>query len=240
MPPAPSPRNRYVLLALTAVGLALCLFPSSASAAHTLYLAVPNDGIDSYQGPYGKVDITLTDSTHASITLTALNNGGYYYRFGSNGALGLNFNGGATLNSITELEGPGSLQNPTFGGAANENGFGQFNFTLDNFDGAGYAFTKLTFTVTKNSAGSWSSDTNVLAPNAGGWLAAGHVFVFSSQTGMSGPGLNGTVPTGYAANGEAILTPAPPSALLALFGVAGFGLVGLVRLVRRPAPALVA
>jgi hypothetical protein len=215
----------------------MCLLPSAASAGFSLNIGVPNSELAQYPGPYGKVDIALTDSSHANITLTALDDvaDGLYYRFGSHGTFGLNFKGAVALDGLITASGPDGDQTLTPGGAANEGGFKNFNFTLNDRGGDTHAVTSISFSVA-NTTGTWSSDSDVLTPNERGYLAAGHVFVYSSPK----PGQD-ALQGGYAANdGDVIHGPAPSSAILALFGLAGFGLVGLVRYVRRPVPALVA
>lgn len=232
MSPTRWARNRNVAFAFAAVALAVCLLPSAASASFSLNIGVPNSDLAQYPGPYGRVDVALTDSTHANITLTALDDvpDGLYYRFGGHGTLGLNFKGTAALDGLITASGPDGDQTLTLGGAANVGGFKQFNFTLNGKGGDTRTVTSISFSV-ENTTGTWSSDSDVLTPNERGYWAAGHVFVYSSpksdQSALAG---------GYAA----YHAPAPSSALLALFGLAGFGLVGLMRLVRRPAPALVA
>jgi len=235
--PVCSARNRYVALASAAVGLALCLLPSTASASFSLNIGAPNKDLSDFPGPYGRVDIALTDSTHANITVTALDDvaDGLYYRFGSNGTLGLNFKGAVTLDGLVTASGPDGSQALTPGGAANLSDFSSFNFTLNAKGGASSAVTSISFSV-ERTTGNWSSDSDVLTPNEQGYLAAGHVFVYSNPK----PDQD-ALKSGYAGNGgDVIHGPAPSSALLALFGLAGFGLIGLVRFVRRPAPALAA
>jgi hypothetical protein len=213
------------------------MLPSSANASFSLNLGVPDSEISQYPGPYGKVDITLTDATHANITLTALNDvaDGFYYRFGAHASLGLNFNGTAALIGSITASGPDGNQTLTLGGPASEGGFQQFNFTLNDKGGDTHAVTSISFSVA-NTTGTWSSDSNVLTPNAHGYLAAGRVFVYQSPN----PGQD-ALNSGFAGNDEAVIHgPAPSSAILALLGLAGLGMVGLVRYIRRPAAALVA
>src|SRR5262249_27772832 len=82
--------KKMLVVCLVALGAYLSFSSGTASASFSYTLGVGNSDISGYTGPYGKVDVTLVDSTHATITLTALNNGGNYYLFGDGGTLGVN------------------------------------------------------------------------------------------------------------------------------------------------------
>src|SRR5262245_38472278 len=88
--------------------------------------------------PFGNVTVTLTDSTHANIAFTALTTAGVHYYFGAQGALALNVNGAVTVGPFTGSGGPanaGTGATLSLAAPGNEDGFGSFNFTVDNDDG---------------------------------------------------------------------------------------------------------
>jgi hypothetical protein len=106
-------------------------------------------------------------------------------------------------------------------GSQNVDGFGWFNFTLDNSDGYTNTVYTVTFDLT-NTGGEWASASDVLTPNADGYTVGAHVFVCD---GLPCVPSSGAIATGYAANG----TPIPEPASIALFGSGLIGLAGLVR-----------
>src|SRR5437667_11829885 len=71
-------------------GFALALFLifgiRNASADAVAYtIGTPNSGIAGFPGPYATVVVTLTDSTHATITFTSASLGGNTYLMGDDG-----------------------------------------------------------------------------------------------------------------------------------------------------------
>jgi hypothetical protein len=216
----------------------LVALPSARADFRIYYLNDPNDAVAPFQGPYGSVKVDLTDSTHATITLTALNNGGEFYLFGGQDMLGLNVNGTLSAGSLISWSRPdGSTDHaPTIliNQSQNEDGFGSFiGAAVSAFDGAGSALNSVAFSITKQS-GSWATVDAVLTPNSdSNHLTAGHVYVYDTSS-------YGTArATGYAADGDGpVAAPAPSS--FALLVMAAPSLCGLlaVRRLRRPKPAL--
>jgi len=131
-----------------------------------------------------------------------------------------------TLGSlITESPHPGLASN---GGSGNPGGFGVFNETINNMDGAADAETSVTFTLTDTS-GTWASAASVLTADSSGFDAGAHVICLTTGQACDTAGDNGTGLTFFVAEGAAtVATPEPAS--LALFGS---GLVGLAGVLRR-------
>jgi hypothetical protein len=204
---------------------------AGVSSALTLSLGIGNAAISgyypTYPDPFGTVEVSLVDATHATITFTSTGlSGDYWYAFGDNSVADMNLAAGATAayNAASSTEAPwattpddGSF---TYDGSAQVDGFGTFNSTWDRFDGFGYALSVISFDVT--TTGSFSSDADVLTPNGDGYSVAAHIFIANSDYTDTGI-------TGYAADG---MRPIPePSALLPL--VSGLLGLGALRFRRR-------
>ena len=189
-----------ILIAI--VGFGLQQAKADTSTSYTL--GIGNPGINGYSSPYGTLNVTLnTAGTAATFTFTAATgtgpSGPVQYLFGDGGSIGLNVNGNFSWDgTFTGVNQPQfNAQFPSFTqSSGNEDGFGSFNFSLDNFDGYQYAFQSLTFTLT----GSWADVNSVLIGNNLGFFAAGHIFVttdnYQTNTGVTGYAANGTVPDG--------------------------------------------
>jgi len=174
------PKAKYI----TAVLLAFAGFAfQQAKADFMSKLNVPNDAISPFTGPYGFVDIKLVDSTTATVMFTSNVVGGNIYLFGGAQGTDLNINGTATASGFTFSQAgqTGGFLAPSEvnQGSGQVDGHGNFNLTIDYFDGFAHAFNNVTFTLTATGGTTWASASNVLAPNGDGFDAAAHIFVTS-------------------------------------------------------------
>lgn len=200
---------------LLAVAAAWAIAASSAQAGIIYYLDQPNSDLTGFTGPYGTVEITLIDSTHADILFQSNTVG---YLFGAQGAVAINVN--ANSFSMSNLTGDLAFTNGSLsaGNPGNEDGFGSFNQTINADGGYANAYTSVSFQIINNdSGGSWSSANDVLALNKTGFAVAAHIFV-------SGGSASGT--SGYAADGA---QPTPEPASLTLWGMMALGGVACSR-----------
>src|SRR5215813_7964392 len=144
--------------------------PVAAADSISYDIETGSVGLSGYSGPFVNLSVDRTDSTHATFTYTALTSlaGTYLYTMGGQGAVAANINASSfTVQPIiteTNPDKPGTNGLAGFSGAANENGWGSFNLTIDNFDGFTYRATSVSFQVT-NTSGTWASAGNVLTGN---------------------------------------------------------------------------
>ena len=193
-----------------------------SAQANSYSLDAPNLQLSGITGPYGSVDVSLSDSTHAVITFTAGVENGNQFLFGGQGIADFNVNASsftATFGSFSQLPGftPAII---TSAGAGNVSSLGNFNQTFDGFDGFSHATTTLTFNVTDIS-GTWASAADVLTPNADGSTVGAHIFVTSFPGNVN----NGAIVTGFASDGGSSVPDGGTTAVMLGGALSALGLV---------------
>ena len=135
-----------------------------------------NPAISSYPTPYGTLSLSLSDAHDATVTLSAAPG----YLFGDGGTVALNL---APVGTVSVVGGVGGILGNggaySLGGAGNQDGFGNFNFSIDTFDGFTHASSSLTFILTTTSVTGWANEAAILTPNGDGFEVAGHVYVLA-------------------------------------------------------------
>lgn len=166
-------RDFMLLVAVLLLGL------GTASASSITYL-LDQTNLAGYPGPYVSVNVNLDSlGTTATVTFTSLTNSGYTYLIGDGGIVALNVAGTfSVFSQATDLvsatpSGNASLTVNSGTGAVD--GFGKFNFVLDNHDGFGSALSSLSFTL-HNTGTPWSAANQVLVDNPDNYVAASHIF----------------------------------------------------------------
>jgi hypothetical protein len=200
---------------------------ASAKANTTFDINSGNSALSGYSGPFATVEVSLVDSTHATVTFTALQGGGYQFLFGSENCAAMNINASgftAVLSSFSQLGGLNFLTPSMIDtGGGNVSSFGTFNQTFKEGDGLQHATTTLTFSLTDNS-GTWSDPADVLTPNTSGNSVASHIFVLSLPVTTNST----AVVTGFASDGGGSTT-VPDSGATSLLLGAAVSALGLMR-----------
>jgi hypothetical protein len=191
------------LTKLALAGFAVIALAVLPAKANTIEYSLSAFNIAGYTGPFGNVDVNLTDSTHATITFTGLN--GYQLIDHSIAAVNLN------ATSFTETIGGGDTDFSGFDlSNGTVDGWGSFNLIVDNQTASSH-FSTISFSVV-NTGSTWADAANVLVANALGNVVAAHLITPVDNN-----------PTGFASGGD---TPSVPDggATVALLG---FGLAGV-------------
>ncbi len=227
-------RTRFAQVGLS---MAVCLLGVGLQSARADMVTydLTSVNISGYTGPYGTVTVDLMSSTTATIMFTSDVVNGNIYLFGGSGAVAVNVNAtSVSISSLSETQPVGfsthGSSNLSDGGSVTQEGggTGDFNQTVNSFDGFTHAANSVTFDITGTGA-DWTSASQVLQANADGNSVAAHIYVTSYPANPTSGALN----TGYAAGDQ----PVPDGGSTAL--LLGVGLVGLSLLRKRSSQAVV-
>ena len=188
----------------------------------TVYILNNANSAISGAGPYGQADVSLTDSTDATITFTAYSTASNQFYLVDGSSVDLN------VNSISFTL--GTISGNSISGSYNDAGFspppvdgrGNFNETINSANSnTNNRSTTITFTLTDTS-GTWASDASVLTANNVGNYIAAHIGACDLPSNCVADGAS-LATTGYA--GGSITTAVPEPSTWAMM-LAGFALLG--------------
>jgi hypothetical protein len=206
---------RIFKITLSAVA-GLLAFSAMSAKAISYTLNAPNAALSGYTGAYGTVDISLTDSTHATITFTGATVGGYQFLFSGAQMADVNLNASSFNVSVVS---PSTAVTPV--GSGNVSEFGKFNVAIDNDNGGPSATGTVKFDVTDLS-GTWADASSVLIANDKNFIAAAHIFAIDIVTGD-------IAVTGFTANATSTRVVPDGGSTVALLGAALLSLGALRR-----------
>lgn len=204
-----------------------CLLGLAAQTSQAITYSVDsgNSGLSGTTSPYGSVMVTLgVDGAQSGawITFQAANNSSFQYLFGDGGSVGVNVSGSFSF-VASSLSWSGQPQSgataPSYSASSgNEDGLGNFNFSLDNVDGFSHSVEQISFFL----SGTWASDSSVLAYNNKGYLTEAHIFVANATTGTD-TGIGGFA--GTDSQGDPQVPDGGSTVMLLGSTLAGFGML---------------
>jgi len=200
-----------------ALAFALTFGARSASADLVYDLTTGNSpaGLSGFPGPFAEITVHLVDSTHATLTYQALSQGAYDYRFGHAQAIDFNLNPNHVANVSVTTDVATLDTTPTSGQV---DGFGNFNFTIDNQDGASDVFTHVVVSLALSNGDTFSSVSDILSGNNLGNILAAGMFAFDAGT-------THVASTGFA-DGAVLVSGVPEPSTMAIAGLGALGFVG--------------